>query len=173
MSRTLNPQLSIQLRADYLDWSGGFCGSMEAVMMPIPSRDLEPLAKYDATVALLVSGGPSIGGGSGKGDRTEVGKTVDLKLRCTYQGQRMRNDREEAVVTFVGQVMGRSKGTEKAMGDVTGKYAVDLGGGFVSLVQIRVFTEIELPGGGRLTFTLDVDADREPGNPLKIPPPRK
>jgi len=25
----------------------------------------------------------------------------------------------------------------------------------------------------RLTFTLDVDADRGPGNPLSIPPPRK
>jgi len=173
VSRTLNPKLPIQLRADYLDCYEQFCDSMEAVMMPIPSRDLEPLAEYDATVALLVSGGPSIGGGSGKGDRTEIAKTVDLKLRCTYQGMRTRSDREEAVVTFAGQVKGRSKGTEKAKGDVTGKYAVDIEGGFVSLVQIRVFTEIELPGGGRLTFTLDVDADRGPGNPLKIPPPRK
>jgi S1-C subfamily serine protease len=174
VSRTLNPKLPIQLRADYLDVYEQFCDSMEAAMMPIPSRDLEPLAKYDATVALLVSGGPSISGGAGKGDRTEIAKTVDLKLRCTYQGKRTRNDREEAVVTFVGQVKGRSKGTEKAKGDVTGKYAVDIEGGFVSLVQIRVFTEIELPGGaGRLSFTLDVDADRGPGNPLKIPPPRK
>jgi hypothetical protein len=56
---------------------------------------------------------------------------------------------------------------------VTGKYAVDIEGGFVSLVQIRVFTEIELPGGGNLTATLDVDADRGLGNPLKTPPPRK
>jgi hypothetical protein len=174
VSRNLNPKLPFDLRADYLDCYEQFCGSLEAVMMPIPSRDLEPLAKYDATVALLVSGGPSISGSSGKGDKTEVAKTVDLKLRCTYEGKRARQGREEAVMTFVGQVKGRSKGTEKARGDVAGKYAVDIEGGFVSLVQIHVVTEIELPGGdGRLTFTLDVDADRGPGNPLSIPPPRK
>jgi len=120
------------------------------------------------------TGGPSIGGSSGKGDKSEVAKTVDLKIHCTYEGKRTRHGRDEAVMTFVGQVKGRSKGTEKARGDVAGKYAVDIEGGFVSLVQIHVVTEIELPGGdGRLTFTLDVDADRGPGNPLNIPPPRK
>jgi len=103
-----------------------------------------------------------------------VAKTVDLLLACTYEGTRTLNGREEALTTFVGRVKGRSKGTENAKGDVTGKYAVDVAGGFVSLVKINVTTEMEGPGGEfRFTYALDVDMDRQPGNPLNIPVPTK
>ena len=173
VSRNLNPKLSLQLREDFLDCYEQFCSSVETAMVPIPERELEPLGKYGTNVALLISGGPSLTGG-GKGDRTEIAKTVDLILNCRYEGTRTRNGREEAVMTFVGKVKGRSKGTERAKGDVTGKYGVDVEGGFVSLVHIRVATEIEAPGGEfRIGFAVEVDADRRPGNPLNISQPRK
>jgi S1-C subfamily serine protease len=174
VSRNVNPKLPLQLREDFLGCYEQFCSAMEAVMVPIPDRELQPLSKYQATVALLVNGGPSVSGSTGKGDKTEVAKTVDLKLVCTYEGKRTRNGREEALVSFVGQVKGRSKGTEQARGDVTGKYAIDVEGGYVSLVQIRVSSEIEGPGGEyRLAFAIEVDLDRRPGNPLNIAPPKK
>jgi hypothetical protein len=175
ISRNLNPKLPIQLRLDFLGCFEQFCSSMEAAMVPIPDRELAPLAKYRTNVALLIGGGPKVGDGGGKkGDSTVIAKTVDLDLLCTYEGARKRNGREEALMTFVGQVKPRSKGTERAKGDVTGKYAVDVDGGFVSMVQIKVSTEIESPDGDfRMTTSLAVDVDRRPGNPLKIPPPRK
>ena len=136
-------------------------------MLPVPSRDLEPLQTFDTKIALIL-GSPNIGKGSGE----VIAKTVDLVLNCTYEGTRVRNKREEALITVLGQVKGRSKGTERAKGDVAGRFAIDVEAGFVSLAQIKISTEIEGTGSDfRMTFALDVDLDRQPGNPLNIPPP--
>ena len=147
ISRVLNPKMNAKLKEDYLGCFTQFCNSMEASMIPIPKRELEPLGKYTARVTLIVGSVPDPVA-EAKGDGNRVAKTVDLALVCTYQGARIRNGREEALMTFVGQVKPRSKGTEKAKGDVVGKYAVDVEAGFASLVQpLKVFSEIESPGG--------------------------
>jgi hypothetical protein len=172
VSRNVNPKLLIALRKDFLECFTQVCSSLEAVMLPIPNRTLEPQGKFATNIALLL-GGPDISGQQKSGLVTA--KTIDLQLTCTYEGTRTRNEREEAVVTVAGRVKGRSKGTEGAKGDVVGKFSIDLAGGFVSLAQLKITTEIEAPGGEfRLTYALDVDLERQPGNPLdiKLPPER-
>jgi hypothetical protein len=190
ISRNVNPKLDIELREDYASSFSQLCTSLEAAMLPIPARTFEPLEKYTTNVALLVGGAvnkpapppPPKGGPAPKGAPAPKGvpapkggevvtKTIDLNCECTYEGTRTRNNRTEALFTVVGQVKGRSKGTERAKGDVTGKFGVDLEGGFVSLAQIKIFTEIEIGGDMRFSYSIDVDLDRQPGNPLKIQPP--
>jgi hypothetical protein len=173
VSRNVNPKLPIALRQDFAGCFSQLCTSLEAVMLPLPNRGMAPQGKFTTNIALLL-GGPDVSGKQ-KGGQT-VAKTIDLQLTCTYEGTRTRDEREEAVVTVAGQVKGRSKGTESAKGDVAGKFAVDLAGGFVSLAKLKITTEIEAPGGDvRLTYVVDVDLERQPGNPLniKLPPERK
>jgi hypothetical protein len=172
VSRNVNPKLPIALRKDFQGCFTQVCSSLEAVMLPIPNNTLAPQGKFTTNIALLL-GGPDISGQQKSG--TVVSKTIDLQLVCTHEGTRTRNEREEAVVSVVGRVKGRSKGTEGAKGDVSGKFGIDLAGGFVSFGQLKITTEIEAPGGEfRLTYALDVDLERRPGNPLNIqlPPER-
>ena len=170
ISRNLNPKLDIQLRGDYTSSFSQLCTALETTMLPIPNKKFEPLEKYKTNVALLVGGSAGKSGPQPKGGET-ITRTVDLNCECTYEGTRIRNNRSEALFTVVGQVKGRSKGTERAKGDVTGKFGIDVEGGFVSLAQIKILTTIEAPGGDmRLSFAIDTELDRQPGNPLKIAP---
>jgi hypothetical protein len=55
---------------------------------------------------------------------------------------------------------------------VTGKFGIDIEGGFVSHAQMKIITEIESPGGDAFfTFGLDVELERQPGNihNVKVP----
>jgi hypothetical protein len=166
VSRLVNPKLPLALRSDFQSSFTQVCSSLEAVMLPIPNLTLQPQGVFTTKIALLV-GGPDISGKQKAG--TTVSKTIDLMLTCTYEGTRRRNDRDEAVVTVAGRVVGRSKGTERAKGDVSGKFGIDLAGGFVSMGQLKIASEIEDPGGQyRLIYALDVNLDRRPGNPLNI-----
>ena len=132
------------------------------------SRDSTALASVPSGVIL-----PNITGAN-KGDTRVTAKTVDLVLTCTYEGTRVRNGREEAVLRVVGRVQGRSKVTEAAKGDVAGQFGVDVRGGFVSHAQLKITTELESRGGeARLTYATEVELDRQPGNPLRIAPQPK
>jgi hypothetical protein len=166
ISRNVNPKLPAELRSHFDDFFRQMCTSLEATMLPLPKRQLEPMQSFDAKIALIVGKSP-------QGVKGEVvSKTVDMVLTCSYVGTRVRNKRPEALVTVTGEIKGRSKGTERAKGDIIGKLGIDVDGGFVSYAQMKIISEIEAPGGdARFTYALEIDLDRQPGNVhgVKVP----
>ena len=140
------------------------CNSLEAMMLPIPNRMLQPKGVFETNIPLIV----------GVGDSPKP-KVVDLLLICTYEGTRQRNQRSEALILVAGEIKGRSAETKDFSGYVTGKFGFDTAGGFISLAQIKLLTEDEAPGGNvQFSYTLEVALDRQAGNPMNIPlPPEK
>lgn len=109
---------------------------------------------------------------------------LDLKMNMTYQGVRMRNNREEAILSVTGTLESRViKG--RVLGDITGKIGFDTAGGFISFAKIKIFFEEEetIPGLGtlRISESRDLDLDRAVGNTKNLalrqdpppPPPNK
>jgi len=104
VSKNINPKVPFDLRRDFLQFFSQMCSSLECTMLPIPNRPLDPQVKWNTNIALLrrqsrrrPQQGPTVRGSP---------KTIDLQLVCTYEGTRMRNGREEAMITVVARSRG-------------------------------------------------------------------
>ena len=156
----------------------------EATQFKMPNRVVQPQETFESKSTMAMRA---------RGQQAQPPKTkgvpkapppvniVDLKMNLTLQGVRMRNGREEAILTVVGTLESRKiKG--KSLGDITGKIGFDTAGGFVSSAKLNIFSESEETVPGLGTFhdiqSQDIELDRAAGN-LKnlalreLPPPNK
>ena len=134
----------------------------EVATINIPNRSVQPRETFPSKFTYsLRSGRDSI--------------TGDLSITCTYEGKRKRDGREEAVMTIAGQIQGRKQQKGKIEGRITGKASLDLAGGFLSLVQLKILSDCEVPLGADVSLSLhlqhDIAVARVAGNPKNLQPP--
>jgi predicted Zn finger-like uncharacterized protein len=147
------------------EFNGMVHNPFEATTFRMPNRVVQPMEKFASKSSMMLrSTGPKRPG--------QKATIVDLMLTCTYEGTRMRNGREEALITVAGNMEGRDNLKGKLDGNITGKIGFDLAGGFISLAKIKIAadTDENIPGLGSLTQSIaqDIDLDRAPGNPLNL-----
>jgi len=159
--KNLNPSMPAVQRAETQACYWQLCNALESVTMPMPNRMLQPMDTWQTEIPMLLR----------TGQKPEV---VDLSLTCTFEGTRTKNQRSEAFISVAGRVKGRGKSEIFVDGDVHGKLAFDLVGGFISAANFKISSEED---GGGLTFidSFDIDLTRTQGNPLNIqlPPETK
>jgi S1-C subfamily serine protease len=111
------------------------CNTFETTTLPFPNRAVRPLESWPARVPMLV--------------RVEGKRQIhDLHLTCTYEGVRTASGRPEALLALSGVVKGRGPGADDVLGLVKGQALVDVDGGFLSRVQVRVDSEVEIEEKG-------------------------
>ena len=152
----------------------------EATQFKMPNRIVEPQEVFPSQSTMMMRIG---GGAAPKGKGPQPATIYDLKMSCTFEGVRVRNGREEAVLTVAGTLETRKKVANKTLGDITGKIGFDIAGGFVSSAKIKIYAESEetIPGLGTLrdSISQDISLDRAAGNLTKVaiggkdPPPGK
>src|SRR5262249_46393573 len=137
----------------------------EAATIKMPNRTVQPAETFPSKSSMMMrTNGPKIPG--------RPATIVDLMLNCTYEGTRMRNGREEAVITVAGNLQGRQDLKGRVDGVITGKVGFDLASGFIAMANIKIVAENEdqIPGLGsiRQTTTQVISVDRVPGNPMNL-----
>lgn len=159
IDRSLNPKMQPLLREQVQDTYTQLCNSLEAVTLPMPNRQFQPKEQWNSEVPMMLRSGKN----------PEI---VDLALICTFEGTRQRNQRGEGIIAVAGNVKGRGLNAKKIGGDIAGKIAFDLAGGFIAQAQLTISTEQEILGGElQALYAFDITLDRQPGNVQKIPPP--
>ncbi len=144
--------------------------SLEAAMIPLPTRVVQPLETFAAQVPYMLRAGKNP-------------QFADIELVCKLEGTRTRNARVEAVVSMTGKMKGRDLSTRDSIGEVTGQFAFDLTGGYLSQVHLNLASDMEANTGmvGSV-LNISIDVSRIPGNPLnielqtdpkKVPDPKK
>ena len=138
----------------------------EATRFKMPNRMVQPQDTFESQSTMMMS----LGGQSAK-TKTPQRQILDLKIKCTLEGVRVRNGKEEAVISIVGTLEPRkSKG--RTLGDITGKFAFDTSGGFVSWAKVKLYAAIEesISGLGtyRESISQEFDLDRVAGNPRNV-----
>ena len=157
----LSPKLHPKIREYTNDYFNEICNAYEATTLVMPNRELQPLETWDAVVTMLM-----------KQERKV--EPADLVLACTYEGTRSRKGRAEALITVVGQVKGRGANQNKMDGKVNGRFAFDLGDGYISLAKVSIVSEADILGGAlQLTNAFEMDLSRAPGNPLNLEVPKQ
>jgi S1-C subfamily serine protease len=157
----LNPGQPPDVRTDYTEALNRIANSYEMTCLSVPNRQLQPKETWQARLPMLLTGD----------GRPEV---VDMHLTCTYEGMRQALGRSQAVIGLTGTLKHRQPGRDNVAGKVVGKADFDVGGGYLSLADLKVETEI---GGvnANVNHVVDVNLKRTPGNTLKItlpkPPP--
>jgi predicted Zn finger-like uncharacterized protein len=131
---------------------------LEATTVQMPNRIVQPTENFPAKASMMLR---------------DEGKNifVDLMLTCTYQGKRMRDGREEAVLTVTGNLEGRNEFRGKIDGAITGKITFDMTGRFLSTVNLRITSESDFDTElGRVTKLREqeIDVIRVPGNPKNL-----
>jgi S1-C subfamily serine protease len=159
VDRNLNPKMDLLLRNQVEDTYTQLCNSLEAVTLPMPNRLFQPKEQWSSEVPMMLRAG-------------KFPEVVDLALACTFEGIRQRNQRSEGLIAVAGNVKGRGLNAKNIGGDIAGKIAFDLTGGFIAQAQLTISTEQEILGGAlQALYAFDVTLDRQPGNVQNIPPP--
>lgn len=152
-----NTKMSPLLREAVEDNYAQLCNAIEAVNVPMPNRMMRPTDFWMTEVPMMIqTGKPPV--------------VVDLVMKCTFEGVRSRNQRNEGVCTVTGTLRGRDAHADKISGDITGKIVFDLAGGFISVAQLKISSERSIPGGGEIQIVqgFDIELTRQPGNLAKI-----
>jgi hypothetical protein len=122
---------------------------LEAAMIPLPNRQMQPGESWETSAGIIVS--PKDG-------------ELSLALICTYEGL-TKDKKAEAVVTIVGKVKALAAKFKDYEGEVTGKFGFDQKNGIITSGQLKLAS----PAGADLdSYVLDIDLTRVPGNPQKI-----
>jgi len=157
--RNLNNSMPISLRLQVQESYASLCNALEAVTIPMPNRMVQPMETFDVKLPMLLR----------TGKNPEV---VDLDLIATLEGTRLRDQRNEGLVSLRGKVKGRGLSSSRIAGDVTGKVAFDLTAGFISQAILRISSEFE-SGEIQVVDAFDIDLTRVPGNPSGIAQPQE
>jgi predicted Zn finger-like uncharacterized protein len=155
--RNLNSALPVTTRLQIQDSYWSLCNAIEAATIALPNRVVQPLETFNIQIPMMLRAGKN----------PEV---VDLDLVGTLEGTRKRDQRDEGVVSLRGKVNGRGPSSGKIAGEVTGKFAFDLTGGFVSQVMLRIGSEFET-SEIQVADAFEIDLTRVAGNPSSIPQP--
>lgn len=140
----------------------------EATQFKMPNKLVQPQESFTSQSTMMMRIGGAAPAPKGKPPQTAT--IFDLKMNCTLEGVRVRNGREEAVLTVVGALETRKNVPNKTLGDITGKIGFDIAGGFVSSAKVKIFAEAEetIPGFGtiRESASHDIELDRKAGHTL-------
>lgn len=132
---------------------------LEAATIKMPNQIVQPMQTFPAKSMMLFR------------ETQKGGKVrsifVDLMLTCTYQGTRVRDGREEALITFVGNLEGRNEFKGKIDGQLSGKIGFDVAGRFLSLVQLKILSEADF-GDASFVREQDILVNRVAGNPKNL-----
>jgi predicted Zn finger-like uncharacterized protein len=131
-----------------------FCNANEEVLLYVPNRQVNSMESWQAQLPIIVGKRPKV-------------KVLDLVLTCTYEGLRSTNGRHEAFISFVGAIRGRDKGNREPRGHAVGSAMLDLEAGFLSQVNMRLTTEMDL-GPAQLVISEDISLTRTSGNTQNI-----
>ena len=157
--RNLNPKMQPLLRDQVQNTYTQLCNSLEAVTLPMPNRQFQPKQQWSSEVPMMLRSG-------------KIPEIVDLALACTFEGTRQRNQRSEGLIAVAGNVKGRGLNVKNIGGDIAGKIAFDLAGGFIAHAHLTISTEQDILGGAlQALYSFDITLDRQPGNVQNIPPP--
>ena len=104
-------------------------------------------------------------------------EVIDLVVNCTFQGTRTRDSRTEGVITLSGAGQKRASKTGAGGGntgaEITGRIGFDVNAGFISFARVKISYDLGMgPDGSQAADSLDIDLDRQAGNPLNIPMPK-
>jgi S1-C subfamily serine protease len=133
-----------------------FCNANEEVLIYMPNRQVNPMESWQARLPTIVGKRPKL-------------KVLDIELTCTYEGCRSTNGRNEAFISLVGAIKSRDKKSNDPLGRVVGRAMLDLEGGFLSQVNMRLSTELDV-GPVQLVVSEDISLTRVPGNTEGIIP---
>jgi len=153
----LNRALPAATRFEVEDSYSMICRAIEAATIGMPNRTVKAGDTFPLQSPMMIKSG-------------KKPLVVDLDMIGTMQGTRKRGDRQEALVSLVGKVKGRDELSSRVGGDITGKLAFDIAGGFLSQVQLRIGSEVESQGNSLVT-SFDVNVARVAGNPDGLPQP--
>jgi hypothetical protein len=125
----------------------------------MPNKTVSPKEQWNTQIPMMVKPGPKP-------------IIADLSLQCTFEGVRVRNKRDEGVISVKGRVLGRDQYAKSLEGEITGRLAFDLTGGYISQAQLTISSELE---GSDYAFidAFDIVLDRVAGNPDGIPQPKE
>jgi hypothetical protein len=122
----------------------------------MPNRQVKPMETWQAKVPTIVGKGPTQ-------------KVLDIELICTYEGLRMADNRNEAVISLVGAIKGRDKKKDReALGQVVGRATLDLDAGYLSGINMKLSSEVEFDGGVQVVLSEDIVLTRVTGNTRDI-----
>ncbi len=173
---SLNPKHPRYLLQDLVRTFNGFAQNpLEATQFKMPNRTVQPQETFPSQSTMAIrKGGGGVATPKAKGLPAPPPRPTiyDLKTNCTLEGVRVRNGREEAVISVVGSLEGRDNLKGRSLGNITGKITFDVADGFVSAAKIKIHQESEetIPGLGtfRDTFTQEIDLTRVAGNPNQL-----
>jgi S1-C subfamily serine protease len=131
-----------------------FCNAYEEVFLYTPNRQVNPMESWQASLPTIIGKAPKH-------------KVVDIVLNCTYEGCRSTNGRNEAFISLVGAIKGRDKDNREPRGRVVGRAMLDLDAGFLSQINMRLTTEMDL-GPAQLVISEDISLTRTSGNTQNI-----
>jgi hypothetical protein len=142
------------------DMAQTFLTSYQFVSLPLPGRQVNPGETWEAKIRLIL----------GREKKKDV---IDVVLTCTYEGVRKVEGKTEALINLVGEInvlKSERPLMRKPSDRVTGTAVFDVGGGYVSKLNIALTDERDLGG---LTFLRSFEADliRVPGNAFGIAKP--
>lgn len=125
-------------------------GALEALMIPLPNRRVQPGESWTADRWLPVRAEQRI-------------DTAVLKMKFIYEGLRKRQGREEAVIRIEGEVRGAGEQERLFGGRVDGRALVDLAFGQVTQAKITVILDMDgvlADGHGQCSGTLEARLQR-------------
>jgi tetratricopeptide (TPR) repeat protein len=146
---TLLPPYPDILREDFSELVHQIANYYELTCIAVPNRRVEAQESWDVRVPLILT----------YQNNKEI---VDMLLSCTYEGSRLHEGQEFAVISLSGVVKARKPGLSTT-GTVTGKVHFSIVDGYLSLAKIKVES---LGGNDALTIahSLEVSLARVPGN---------
>jgi predicted Zn finger-like uncharacterized protein len=128
--------------------------AFEAGIVPMPNKTVQPAETWTTTYGILMRS-------------KQKNATGNLTLTSTYEGFLKRKDRNEAIITVTGKLQFPTDPDFKMFeGNVTGKIGFDDPGGYISSTQLKITNVAD--AGGKDSFTLDLDIQRNAGNGSNI-----
>ncbi len=99
----------------------------EAATIALPNKVVQPMETFPTKSTMFF--------------RDDLGKVtiLELALSATYEGKRVKNGRDTAVLTIVGDLNRRDK-KGNIEGKISGKVGVDIAGGFLSSVDLMIYS---------------------------------
>jgi hypothetical protein len=152
---TLDRVYPAGLRQGFDNLVGEIANGYELTCLAVPNRLVQPRETWSARVPLVFNAG----------DKKEV---VDLHATCTFEGTRIVQGQNQALISLTGTVRSRQPGKNAVGGKVTGKVHFAIDKGFLTRADIQM--ESESGQEAFFTQTLHVKLTREPGNRLGLTP---
>jgi hypothetical protein len=137
------------LRQGFDDAMGVFTNTFEMTCISVPNKLVQPQESWSVRLPMSL-----------------FGHNVDLALNSTFEGTRMLDGKEQAVIRLSGNMAVRQQGLDTSAGKVTGRVHFGLQDG--TLTRAELLLEVE--GSPEPVIRMQVNLTRTPGAPPGITP---